>query len=445
MVDDRGDESTSADDRCTRYWYARNVSAWMVDRVSRSETVAKRCSQTPDRPADVLSHVRTFYDNPDTHGVAPTRGLPVKVSRLTDLSYDGSGRLTQVWLPGRASGSDSPNMKFSYLLRKDRPSAVASVVLLPVGGTYSKTVSLFDGALRERQVQEHTHGGGRVVTDTVYDSRGQEAWRTTYGYGGDRTHVTAPQGETATTEIQDARGNVVALSSGQQNYQMRFGAEKYAKFVYSSRYGFSVESDERGYANAAFDGMIGFSDDGRHYRVREANEAATIAGDSLYGRWKPWSDVTVETWLVPANPWHIRIHRIETPRPLHATEGGFAIARADQNADICEEGEGRALARSATDLSAILDLSQGARRGGRVQRAMPNTNLISAKTIVPQLRGEIPAGTTVLVTAVMALPAGDEADAALARPPAPPDLDKLEALFARDGIEVSAIQVPERF
>jgi hypothetical protein len=241
------------------------------------------------------------------------------------------------------------------------------------------------------------------------------------------------------------RGNVVALSSGQQNYEMRFGAEKYAKFVYSSRYGFSVESDERAYAKAAFDGMIGFSDDGRHYRVRERNEAAIIAGDSLYGRWNPWADVTVETWLVPANPWHIRIHRIETPRPLHTTEGGFAIARADQNTDVCEEVEGRALARSAMDVSAILDLSEGAKRTGRAHRAMPNTNLICAKTIVPQLRGDIAAGITVLVTAAMALPAGGEADAALAHPPSPPDLAELEALFAREGIEVSAIQVPERF
>ncbi|WP_163267202.1 DUF2264 domain-containing protein [Chelativorans alearense] len=240
-------------------------------------------------------------------------------------------------------------------------------------------------------------------------------------------------------------GNVVALSSGQQNYQMRFGAEKYAKFAYSSRYGFSVESDERAYANAAFDGMIGLSDNGRHYRVRESNEAALIAGDTLYGKWKPWGDVTVETWLVPANPWHIRVHRIETPRPLHATEGGFAIARADLDADTREEGEGRALAHSTTDLSVILDLSEGAKRAGRAHRAMPNTNLISAKTIVPQLRGEIPAGTTLLVTAAMALPAGGDTKAALASPPPPPDLAALERLFASEGIEVSAIQVPERF
>ena len=238
-------------------------------------------------------------------------------------------------------------------------------------------------------------------------------------------------------------GNVVVLSSGQQNWQMRHGAEKYAKLVYSSRYGFSVEADERAYQLGAFDGALAFSDDGRHYRVRETNELAQIAGDALHAVWKPWEDVTVETWLLPANPWHIRVHRITTPRPLHATEGGFAIARADRDADTYIDETGRGVARSATDLSAILDLSGS--RAGRAFRALPNTNLVVSKTIVPQLRGAIPAGTTVLMTAAMALPAGPEADAALARPPAAPELAALEALFARAGEAVSAILVPERF
>jgi hypothetical protein len=52
---------------------------------------------------------------------------------------------------------------------------------------------------------------------------------------------------------------------------------------------------------------------------------------------------------------------------------------------------------------------------------------------------------TLLATAAMALPATPEADAALARPPAMPDLAELEALVSRSGVEVSAIQVPERF
>jgi hypothetical protein len=224
---------------------------------------------------------------------------------------------------------------------------------------------------------------------------------------------------------------------------MRAGAEKYAKFVYSSRYGFSGEVDERAYHMGAFDGALAFSDDGRHYRVREANEVAQIAENTLFARWKPWSDVTVETWLIPANLWHIRVHRITTPRVLHATEGGFAIARADLNADRTIEETGRGAAISATDVSAIVDLS--GQRDGRAHKAYPNTNLIVAKTLVPQLRGEIPVGTTVLMTAAMALPAGAEADAALTRPPHAPDLAALEALFAREGIDVSAILVAERF
>jgi hypothetical protein len=238
-------------------------------------------------------------------------------------------------------------------------------------------------------------------------------------------------------------GNVVALSSGQQNWQMRQGSEKYAKLVYSSRYAFSVEVDERAYQMGAFDGSLAFSDDGRHYRVRETNEVAQIAGTTLFARWKPWSDVTVETWLVPANPWHIRVHRITTPRALHATEGGFAIARADLNADAYIDEIGRGAVISATDFSAIVDLAGG--REGRAYRALPNTNLIVAKTVVPQLRGEIPAGTTVLMTAAMALPAGAGAEVALGQVPQAPDIAELEALFAREGSDVSAILVPEWF
>src|SRR5690606_14861913 len=125
----------------------------------------------------------------------------------------------------------------------------------------------------------------------------------------------------------------------------------------------------------------------RHYRVRETNEVAKIAESTLFSRWKPWADVVVETWLIPANGWHVRAHRIVTPRALHATEGGFAIGRADASADSCIDESGRAVARSQTDVSAIVDL--GGTREGRAHRALPNTNLIVSKTIVPQLRGDI--------------------------------------------------------
>ncbi|MGO7718972.1 DUF2264 C-terminal domain-containing protein, partial [Rhizobium johnstonii] len=65
--------------------------------------------------------------------------------------------------------------------------------------------------------------------------------------------------------IMRAGGDFVALSSGQENLQMRCVTEKYAKFAYSARYGFSVESYERAFALAAFDSALAFSDDGLHY------------------------------------------------------------------------------------------------------------------------------------------------------------------------------------
>jgi hypothetical protein len=76
---------------------------------------------------------------------------------------------------------------------------------------------------------------------------------------------------------------------------------------------------------------------------------------------------------------------------------------------------------------------------------LPNTNLINPKTIVPQLRGTIEHGATTVVTAAMALPSGEDAEQALQHPPSVPSLEALERLIADAGVEVSAIQAPERF
>ena len=111
------------------------------------------------------------------------------------------------------------------------------------------------------------------------------------------------------------------------------------------------------------------------------------------------------------------------------------------NTDTLVSELGRAEARTPSDISVIVDLSE-MQRQGVAHKALPNTNLIVAKTLVPQLRGRIEAGVTVLVTAAAALPAGAGEFGDL---PAVPDIAALEALFAREGVEVSATQVPERF
>lgn len=238
-----------------------------------------------------------------------------------------------------------------------------------------------------------------------------------------------------------AKGTVTALSSGQENLMMRGGPEKYAKFAYSSRYGFGVEVDERGFKTNGFDNMLAFSEDGLHYRVRETNESAILAETSLRSNWRPYPDVSVETTILAAGDWHIRLHRIISPRRLFVTEGGFAIERRDSDYDPVTEMTGRATADCGTDVSAIVDLGSTIERIGVALKALPNTNLIHSKTTVPQLRGEIPAGKTLLACAVFAARADSESRTSFLDAPSLPDMDALDRLFTQHGKTVSAIAV----
>lgn len=233
-------------------------------------------------------------------------------------------------------------------------------------------------------------------------------------------------------------GNTVALSCGQHNGNVRFGAEKYAKFAYASRYGFSIESDERHFDGWSADSMLALSDDGRHGRVREDNEVACIAGCLLFARWRPWHDVTVETWLVPGGAWHVRLHRITTPRPLRTIEGGFALGRVDDA--VPETGAG--WIRTGQDFSAIVDLSPVKRRAFRIQRGAPNTNLMAPRAWIPQLRGDIDAGVSVLVSAAVAVPDPARAQALLATIPAAPELADVIRIIERNGVMVGAMLAP---
>lgn len=147
---------------------------------------------------------------------------------------------------------------------------------------------------------------------------------------------------------------------------------------------------------------------------------------------------------MPASPWHIRLHRIATPRPLQTAEGGFAIARRDFESDTLSSAIGVAYAIGEEDFSGILDLGSTITREGIAQKAPPNTNLIVSKTLVPQLRGTIPAGETILVSAVLAEKDPAAVDHAWSRPPAKPDIGTLRALIRDKGVTVSAIEAPGR-
>lgn len=191
------------------------------------------------------------------------RSQPIKETTasggVTHLVYDPLGRLTDVWLPDRGRNLTA-SMRFEYHVAKDAPTTVVTRTLNP-HGRYVTSYRILDGFLRERQTQAPSPNGGRVITDTVIDtrgntviqrgpyyndadpsgellavnsdevlcwtrtaydgadratdviqmSRGVEQWRTTTEHHGDRTLTTAPEGGTGTTSIVDARGQVTEV------------------------------------------------------------------------------------------------------------------------------------------------------------------------------------------------------------------------------------------
>ncbi|MFB6150888.1 MAG: DUF2264 domain-containing protein [Haloarculaceae archaeon] len=196
-----------------------------------------------------------------------------------------------------------------------------------------------------------------------------------------------------------------ALTTGQNSQYL----EKYAKFAYSTDFGFGVRSRASGLAGAGHDSALALREAGGRYRIRLSVADSTVDGTTLYSRWEPWPDVTVDTWLAPAAPWHARVHRVETGRSLDSAEGGFPLDRSGDDPDGFDRrtDDGSAYASYPNGSGGILDLDGS--RTGRVVDQDPNTNLCFPRSTVPTLTATHGPGTHWLVSAVTAARAdGDD-------------------------------------
>ncbi|KAJ3494517.1 hypothetical protein NLG97_g4031 [Lecanicillium saksenae] len=234
-----------------------------------------------------------------------------------------------------------------------------------------------------------------------------------------------------------AKGNHhFLLSSGQFCvWPMKATQAKYAKFAYSSVFGFSVPTGPL-LAQIAPDNCLVLSQDGgetwaQRWISAGETEFRQITVDGLdsgvvamISCWKPWpsGNVVIESTVIPPcnkwPDWHLRIHRIRrkaiTDAPFSAVEGGFAIfaprrnngrviqtatvlgetvlefAQLDRYAVAVETADA-ALVISDAGASGIVDFTpsaSGATKRGDVMRPDPNTNIMTTKTMIPNIRHE---------------------------------------------------------
>lgn len=118
--------------------------------------------------------------------------------------------------------------------------------------------------------------------------------------------------------------HVQAFPAGQYVETHSHGEAKYSKFVYSSRFGFSVAKGLRGWDKGGFDNVLAVSEQDEFYRVRTKPLAFAVHDKYIYHQWQPWSDVMIESFIIPLGAWHVRIHRVVSQRPLRLRDGGFA-------------------------------------------------------------------------------------------------------------------------
>lgn len=194
--------------------------------------------------------------------------------------------------------------------------------------------------------------------------------------------------------LPDGQVNAYAPAEVEYNEHGQF-SEKYGKFVYNTRFGFSASRSYVQLEQAAPDSMLAFVIDGYTF-IRRHSESFQLWGDRLISKWSPFAGITVVTELIPTGKGHIRRHTVQSSIACTAYDCGFAVPKfcagfASSAADAAAEAHNDELSCSVT----------GQEGGtGVIVEAWPNTSLYAVNTVIPAVRYDIPVGSVTLETRV---------------------------------------------
>lgn len=195
-----------------------------LGRATKITNADGKTTTTEYTPAAAGPLTKSIVTDPKGHKTTsfldPRRGQPLRTYdanlKKTESTYDGLGRLTQVWLPNRSSGSQSPNQKYAYHLSNTKQSWVSSSSLKKDGESYLTSYAIYDALLRPLQTQTESARGGRLLTDTRYDTRGlayetyADIFDTTSSPNGTYTRAEYGEAPTQTETVYDGAGRAVS-------------------------------------------------------------------------------------------------------------------------------------------------------------------------------------------------------------------------------------------
>ncbi|MGW2343333.1 RHS repeat-associated core domain-containing protein [Streptomyces sp. NPDC001661] len=147
-------------------------------------------------------------------------GSAIKVTdpnnKITESEFDSLGRLTKVWLPNRSKAlGKTPNHTYAYKVTNSAMPWVSTSTLKGDGSGYNTSYEIFDSLLRTRQTQSPTPVGGRLIGQTLYDSRGlavtrqADIWDESAAPSGTAVQVDGGQAPKQTDTTYDGAGRAV--------------------------------------------------------------------------------------------------------------------------------------------------------------------------------------------------------------------------------------------
>jgi hypothetical protein len=172
---------------------------------------------------------------------------------------------------------------------------------------------------------------------------------------------------------------------------------KYSKFVYSSKFGFSVPKAGVSYEKGAYDNTLAVSRDGSYFRTKGNVLNYQINDKGVCYQWAPFEEVLIETEIYPFGEWHVRVHEITTTISLELREGGFSVPLITRQPEA-ETGETWSQV-TADELSSHIVSIEGYEQA-RITQPEVNTSLFFPRTSLPYLAQKIGPGKHRLICLV---------------------------------------------
>ena len=175
--------------------------------------------------------------------------------------------------------------------------------------------------------------------------------------------------------------------------------EKYSKFVYSTRFGFSVARSQIVLHENAPDSALAFVIDGDDYVfVRKVSLSFEVRPDRVISMWQPFPGIMVTSTVIPEDEGHRRVHEIESAYGCTVYDCGFSVEKFTEGYEQKAEGAG-AFVRFR-DMGCEVR-GNGPKAKGVVIEADPNTNVLYPNGSIPAVAYRVEKGEKVTVETVV--------------------------------------------